>query len=178
MKLNEILNKILIQNLKSRIDGLEKNYSLHSLNIEKSFILIEEIKIKVAKINSIDNCNNSTSNNDLSKSFLSTSSRSNFNKSKITDKRQSSRGKTPFKSNPINTKTVDNNLNLKNRKSLVKSVNTLNTSNINNKSSKSIKTLTSMKSSSNLTSKKSLNNDRGVSADKLNRSKKLIKIII
>jgi hypothetical protein len=186
----EIIQKILTDQIKSRLDDLEKDYTHHSAKLVKSFSLIEEMKLLVSRIRIPEDLpTNYTSNNDFSKSFISSSSKNNFNKSKQLDKRQSSRGKTPFKSKTsVNMleKSADKNLG-RNRKtgSIVSNLpNFSKGKNLNSggnvKSAVSNRTLTTTKSSSNLTVKsKGKNNvgtndkDKGLSPDKLKRSKKL-----
>jgi len=93
MKKEETIIKVLSRYLKSRLDTLEKNFITHSNNIQDSFDLIEKMKQTAIKLIEEDNSsNNNTQNNiDLSKSFCSTSSKSNLNKSGRT-------AKTPLKS--------------------------------------------------------------------------------
>jgi hypothetical protein len=181
MKNQLAIQKVFTEFLKPRLDELEKNYSLHSSKIEKSFILIDQIKLIASNLlNQEDYSTNYTSNNDLSKSFISTSSKTNFSRSKIADNRQSSRGKTPF-----NSKTSGNMLDKSADKTLAKyrksNIEVKVTNNFSkgknqallekNKTTVSTRTLTTHKSSSNISTKGKTQEGGRFSPDKLKRSK-------
>jgi hypothetical protein len=160
MKKYDTLNKILTESLKPRLECLEANYFIHSKRIEESRTFLE-------KMNSIANNFNikeqsaffSTNNNELSKSFISTTSKSNFNKSRISE-----RNKTPFKSK---TKTnLHEKSSEKDKKSVIRKATTTSNINLMSVNKLATKTLTNTKSSLNL-----LKHQRGVSEDKVKRSK-------
>lgn len=176
------IQKVFSEFLNPRLDELEKNYSIHSSKIDTSFILIDNIKNLASNLCvQEDYSTNYTSNNDLSKSFISTSSKTNaLNRSKIADKRPTSRGKTPFKSKTsgnILDKSADkinnrkSNINMKVTNNFSKGKNQ--TLSEKNKTQASTRTLTSHKSSSNISSRNGKPQEGGgLSPDKLKRSKK------
>lgn len=166
----EILNKVLNEHLNKRVNKLESNYSTHTSNLKGCLNIIEEMKTIVSALNAHNDPSiNNLINNDLNKSYTSTTSKGNFDKSKSSVK--GARVKTPYKSN------TQKNLLLKStEKNKTKIVNGKNSKNDSMSNASSLlksnkKTLTNTKSSTNI--KKPSINDRGVSTDnnKLKKSK-------
>jgi hypothetical protein len=160
MKKYDTLNKVLTESLKSRLDCLEANYFKHSKRIEESQTLLDYMNSTANYLNTKEQSTIfSTNPNDLSKSFISTTSKSNFNKSRISEK---GRNKTPFKSN---TKTnLHEKSSEKDRKSVIRKATT--NTNLLSVNKFSAKALTNTKSTLNLNK-----HQRGVSEDKGRRSK-------
>jgi hypothetical protein len=161
----EILDKVLNEQLNKRIINLENSNTTHNSNLKACLNIIEDMRAIVGFLKtSHDPSLNNLVNNELNKSYTSTTSKGNYDKSK-------SRVKTPYKSN------TQKNLLLKsqekNKNKIVNAKNSKNDS-MNNagsliKSNK--KTLTTTKSSTNL--KKPSISERGISTDnnKLKKSK-------
>jgi hypothetical protein len=161
MKKYDTLNKILTESLKPRLDCLEANYFIHSKRLEESRTFLEKMNSIANNLNIKEQSAFFTNNNDLSKSFISTTSKSNFNKSRISEK---GRNKTPFKSK---TKTnLHEKSSEKDKKSVIRKATTTSNINLMSVNKLATKTLTNTKSSLNL-----LKHQRGVSEDKLKRSK-------
>jgi len=165
----EILDKVLNEHLNKRIINLENSNTTHTSNLKACLNIIEDMKAIVGFLKtSQDPTLNNLINNDLNKSYTSTTSKGNFDKSKSSVK--GGRVKTPYKSN------TQKNLLLKsqekNKNKIVYAKNSKNDS-MNNagsliKSNK--KTLTNTKSSTNI--KKPSISERGISTDnnRLNKS--------